>query len=155
MDAKSKEKLEEYLIRDKKNLKLADGWDQDENDIPKNVHEVIEDLENVFDMWNEKYEDCFKQCSKRKIMSVCNVAKQWLDAASLQEMKKMNPSKYKFVKKMLSPNTKSLEKLVNPQVSIHEKRKTLQKSQVGDGILQIASHLMIPLLTQALKKIRK
>ena len=56
---------------------------------------------------------------------------------------------------MLSPHTKSIEKLVNPQVSVHEKRKTLQKSQVGDGILQIASHLMLPLLTQALKKIKK
>ena len=58
--------------------------------------------------------------------------------------------KYKFVKKMLSPNTKSLEKLANPQVSIHEKRKTLQKSQVGDGLLQTATHLMLPLIRQAL-----
>merc|ERR1712074_357574 len=62
LDAKSKEKLEEYLIRDKKNLKLADGWDREENDIPKNAHELIEDLENVFEIWNEKWEDCFKQC---------------------------------------------------------------------------------------------
>ena len=45
---------------------------------------------------------------------------------------------------------KSLEKLVNPEVSIHEKRKTLQKSQVGEGILQTASHLMLPLLRKAL-----
>ena len=51
---------------------------------------------------------------------------------------------------MLSPNTKSLEKLVNPQVSIHEKRKTLQKSQVGDGLIQTATHLMLPLIRQAL-----
>ena len=35
LDPKSKEKLEEYLIRDKKNLKLDYGWDQEENDIPK------------------------------------------------------------------------------------------------------------------------
>ena len=56
---------------------------------------------------------------------------------------------------MLKPHQKSLEKLVDANVSIHEKRKTLQKSQVGDGILQIASHLMIPLLSQALKKIKK
>ena len=109
-----------------------------------------EDLDNVTEMWNEKWEDCFKQCSKRKINSVCEVAKQWLDAGFLQAMKKKNPSKYKFVKKMLSPNTKSLEKLVNPQVSIHEKRKTLQKSQVGDGLLQTATHLMLPLIRQAL-----
>ena len=56
---------------------------------------------------------------------------------------------------MLNPNKKSLEKLVNPQVSIHEKRKTLQISQAGDGILQFVLHLRIPLLTQALKKIKK
>ena len=42
---------------------------------------------------------------------------------------------------MLSPHKKSLEKLVNTNVSIHEKRKALQKAQVGDGILQTASHL--------------
>ena len=155
LDPKSKEKLDEYLARDKKNRKLEDGCDQDETNNPKNVHEVIEDIEEVFDKWNEKEEECFKQCSKRKIQSLSNVAYTWMDATSLNKMKKLNPSKYKFLNKMLSPHTKSLEKLVNPQMSIHEKRKTLQKSQVGDGILQIASHLMIPLLTQALKKIKK
>ena len=51
-----------------------------------------------------------------------------------------------------NPNKNSLEKLVDSNVSIHEKRKTLQKAQVGDGILQMASHLMLPLLRQALKR---
>jgi hypothetical protein len=152
MDAKSKEKLENYLARDKKNLKLADGCDQDETDIPQNVSEVIEDIEDVFIMWNEKEEECFKQCSKRKIKSLCNMAHNWMDAASLQKMKKINPSKYRFLKHMLKPHQKSLEKLVNPKVSIHEKRKTLQKPQVGEGILQTAAHLMIPLLNQVLKR---
>ena len=26
---------------------------------PKNVEEVVEDMEEVFSMWNEKEEDCF------------------------------------------------------------------------------------------------
>ena len=103
---------------------------------------------------NEKEEDCFKQCSKRKIQSTCNMAHNWMDATSLQKMKKINPSKYHFLKKMLRPHMKSLKNLVNPDVSIHEKRKTLQKAQVGEGILQTASHLMLPLLTQALKRRR-
>ena len=152
LDAKSKETLEEYLARDKKNRKLDDGCDQDETDNPKNAQEVVEDIEEVISMWNEKEEDCFKQCSKRKIQSVCNMAHNWMDATSLNKMKKFNPSKYRFLKKMLSPHKNSLEKLVDANVSIHEKRKTLQKAQVGDGILQLASHLMIPLLTQALKR---
>jgi hypothetical protein len=46
-----------------------------------------------------------------------------MDAASLQKMKKINPSKYRFLKHMLKPHKKSLEKLVNPNVSIHEKGK--------------------------------
>ena len=150
LDVKSKETLEEYLARDKKNRKLEDGCDQDETDNPKNAKEVVEDIEEVFDKWNEKDEECFKQCSKRKIQSVCNVAYNWMDAASLNKMKKLNPSKYRFLKKMLKPHQKSLEKLVDANVSIHEKRKTLQKPQVGDGILQTATHLVLPLLRQAL-----
>ena len=51
---------------------------------------------------------------------------------------------------MLKPHKKSFEKLVNPKVSIHEKRKILQKPQVGEGILQTATHLVLPLLRQAL-----
>ena len=151
LDGKSKETLEEYLARDKKNLKLADGCDQDETDIPSNIQDVVEDMKDVFDKWNENEEECFKQCSKRKILSTCSMALTWMDATSLQKMKKSNPSKYRFLKRMLKPHMKSLEKLVNPEVSIHEKRKTLQKSQVGEGILQTASHLMLPLLRKALK----
>ncbi len=150
LDVKSKETLEEYLACDKKNRKLEDGCDQDETDNPKNAKEVVEDIEEVFDKWDEKEEECFKQCSKRKIQSVCNVAHTWMDATSLNKMKKLNPSKYRFLKKMLKPHQKSLEKLVDANVSIHEKRKTLQKPQVGDGILQTATHLMLPLLRQAL-----
>ena len=78
MDAKSKDKLENYLARDKKNLKLPDGCDQDETDIPQNVDEVIEDIEDVFSMWNKKEEECFKQCSKRQIKSLCNMAIGWM-----------------------------------------------------------------------------
>ena len=116
------------------------------------MSEVIEDIEHVFTMWNEKEEECFKQCSKRKVHSVCNVAHSLMDGTSLQKMKKINPSKYRFIKHMLKPHKKSFEKLVNPNVSIHEKRKTLQKPQVGEGILQTAAHLMIPLLSQILKR---
>ena len=80
------------------------------------------------------------------------MAYNWMDATSLNKMKKFNPSKYRFLKKMLSPDKTSLEKLVDYNVSIHEKRKALQKAQVGDGILQMASHLMLPLLRQALER---
>ena len=75
-----------------------------------------------------------------------------MDATSLKKMKEFNPSKYRFLKNMLSPHKKSLEKLVNADVSIHEKRKTLQKPQVGEGLLHTASNIMLPLLRLALKR---
>ena len=144
--------MEEYLAHNEKNCKLEGRSDQDETDNPKNAQEVVEDIEEVFSMWNEKEEDCFKQCSKRKIQSVCTVTHNWMDATSLNKIKKFNSSKYRFLKNMLSPHKNSLEKLADVNVSIHEKRKTLQKAQVEDGILRTASHLMITLLTQALKR---
>ena len=151
LDTKSKEKLEEYFACDKKDHKLDHGCDQDETNIPTSVGEIVEDMEDVLDKWNEKEEECFKECSKRKIVTTCSMAHHWMDATSLQKMKKRNPSKYRFLKRMLKPHMKSLEKLVSSDVSIHEKRKTLQKAQVGEGILQTASHLILPLLRKALK----
>jgi hypothetical protein len=59
LDAKYKEKLEKYLTHDKKNLKLVDGCYQDETDIPGNVCDMIEDIEDVCSMWNTKEEECF------------------------------------------------------------------------------------------------
>ena len=53
---------------------------------------------------------------------------------------------------MLRLNKKSFEKLVNPNVSIHEKRKTLLKPQVGEGILHTAANLMMPLQNQILRR---
>ena len=41
-----------------------------------------------------------------------------VDATSLNKMKKFNPSKYRFLKKMLSPHKNSLQKLVNANMSI-------------------------------------
>ena len=78
-------------------------------------------------MWNKKEEECFR-CSKKNILSVCNVAQSWMDATSLQKMKNINPSKYRFLKNMLKPHEKSLEKLANSKVSIHEKKENITKT---------------------------
>jgi hypothetical protein len=38
----------------------------------------------------------------------------------------------------------SMRKLTDPEVTIHKKRKALQKSQVGEGILTILKNLVVP-----------
>ena len=93
----------------------------------------------------KKKRNALNNIVQEKVKIVCNVAHSLMDATSLQKMIKLYPSKYRFLKYMLSPHKKSFEKLVNSNVSIHEKRKTLQKHQVGEN-------LMIPTLNQILKK---
>jgi hypothetical protein len=115
------------------------------------VDDVIEDLGDLIEEWNERDGKCFKTCSKRKIHSLSNVANTLVDSELLMKMKKINTPKYKFLRKMLKPHVKSVEKLADSNVSIHEKRKTLQKSQVGEGILEAAANLVIPYLERAKK----
>ena len=120
--------------------------------MPEHLDDVIEDIEHVIDLWNERKEECFNKCSKRKVMSLSNIANCLMDTKSLEKMKKINPSKFHFLQKMLRPHKKALEKLVNSKICVHEKRKVLQKSQVGEDLLDAAVNLVIPTLECAKKR---
>ena len=152
LDNKSKKIIEKYVTREKRDTVLADGREQDETDMPEDVDDVIEDIEHVINLWNEREERCFNKCSKRKIMSVSNIADALTDAKSLHIIKKINPSKFNLIQNMIRPHKKSFEKLINSKVSVHEKRKVLQKSQVGGGILDAALNLVIPALKASKKR---
>ena len=152
LDEKSKKMVEKYVTREKKDIVLADAREQDETDMPEDMDDILEDIEHVIDLWNKREEECFKKCGKRKIMSLSNIANCLMDTKSLEKMKKMNPSKFHFIQKMLRPHKKALEKLINSKISVHEKRKVLQKSQVGGDILDAAANLVIPTMEYAKKR---
>ena len=118
------------------------------------TYDVIEDIEHVINLWNEREERCFNKCSKRKIMSLSNIANCLMDTKTLGKMKKINPSKFHFIQKMMRPHKKVLEKLINSKICVHEKRKVLQKSQVGGDLLDAATNLVIPALECAKKRKR-
>ena len=40
-----------------------------------------------------------------------------------------------YVRNLLKPFRHSVRKLADPGVTVHEKRKTLKKAQVGEGVL--------------------
>ena len=154
LDNKSKKMVEKNVTREKKNIVLADGREQDETDLPEDIDDVLEDIEHVIDLWNEREEGCFEKCSKRKIMSLSNIANCLMDTKALEKMKKINPSKFHFIQKMMRPHKKALEKLINSKICVHEKRKVLQKSQVGGDLLDAAANLVIPALECAKKRKR-
>ena len=67
-----------------------------------------------------------------------------MDPKIMKKLKQFNAREYCFSQKKLGSYKKLVSKLGNSKVTIHEKRKTLQKAQVGGGILNMAETLIIP-----------
>ena len=78
-----------------------------------------------------------------------NMANILVNPKTVQKLRQFNPRKYQSSKKKLRSYMRLISKLGNPKVTIHEKRKTLQKAQVGEGILNIAEKLIIPILQRS------
>ena len=77
-----------------------------------------------------------------------------MDPEGEEGFKKLNPETFEDIGR-IKPIEESVRKLADPQVTVHEKRKTLQKTQVGEGILTALSQLILPPLTDfILNKVR-
>ena len=48
------------------------------------------------------------------------------------------------MRKLTERYNKSLRKIGNPDVTLHEKRKTLQKSNVGESVFKIIKDIILP-----------
>ena len=69
-----------------------------------------------------------------------------LDNEVGDDLKKSNPSKFRYIKALLQPYIKSIRKLGDQNVDIHEKRKVLQNLDVGEGVLESVESVVTPLL---------
>ena len=63
------------------------------------------------------------------------------------KQRKYNTRKFEQNHKLWKPFRHSVRKLADPAVTVHEKRKTLKKAQVGEGVLTALTGLLLPLLT--------
>ena len=68
----------------------------------------------------------------------------------LNDTIKFKPEEISSIRRELKPFAKYIRKLSNPSTSIQSKRKILQKSQVGNGVLGIIASLVIPALMKAI-----
>ena len=66
-----------------------------------------------------------------------------------RNLKLSNPTKYRYIKEMLKPYAHSIRELPNTKVSINKKRKTLQNPNIGEGLLETAESVVIPLLKKS------
>ena len=96
---------------------------------------VIEKVDELKDDFHEHGSDCFKQCSDEKIHCVAAAVNSLLRVGSTV----MSKQKAKFLRELMLPYHQTVRKIGNPKVSTHEKRKLLQKAQVGEGVLESVS----------------
>ena len=117
---KEAEKKDEF-----KYVEPDEGVEDDSNKIIEKVDELNEDF-------HAKGSDCFNHCSEEKIKCLGHAVDSLLRYGS----QIMNPEKLKFIQELIMPYHKTVRKIANPKVSTHEKRKLLQKAQVGEGVLK-------------------
>ena len=117
---------------DSKNVEEDEGIEDVKMVTEKVVREKVDELKDDF---HEHGSDCFKQCSDEKIHCVAAAVNSLLRVGSTV----MSKQKAKFLRELMLPYHETVRKLGNPKVSTHEKRKLLQKAQVGEGVLESVS----------------
>ena len=136
LNEKDMKMVEKYF--DKEAEKKMDSKIVEDDEGIENVKMVTEKVDELKDDFHEHGSDCFKHCSEEKIHCVASAVNSLLRIGSTV----MNPQKAKFLRELMLPYHETVRKIGNPKVSTHEKRKLLQKAQVGEGVLESVSQYL-------------
>ena len=136
LNEKDMKMVEKYF--DKEAEKKMDSKIVEDDEGIENVKMVTEKVDELKDDFHEHGSDCFKHCSEEKIHCVASAVNSLLRLGSTV----MNPQKAKFLRELMLPYHETVRKIGNPKVSTHEKRKLLQKAQVGEGVLESVTKYM-------------
>ena len=129
LDEKDLKMVEKYFDREAEK-KIESKIVEDDEGI-EDGKMVIEKVDELKDDFNELGSDCFNHCSEEKIKCLAGTVNAMLRTGSTL----MNHQKLKFIRELMLPYHETVRKIGNPKVPTHEKRKLLQKAQVGDGVL--------------------
>ena len=129
LNEKDLKRVEKYFDREaEKSIESKIVEDDEGIEDGKKVMEKVDELKDDF---NELGSDCFNHCSEEKIKCLAGTVNAMLRTGSTL----MNHQKLKFIRELMLPYHETVRKIGNPKVPTHEKRKLLQKAQVGDGVL--------------------
>ena len=129
LNGKDLKMVEKYFDKEAEKTEESKNVEDDEGiEDGKMVIEKVDELNDDFDKHGS---DCFKHCSKEKIHCLATAVNSLLRSGSTV----MNRQKAKFIRELMKPYHETVRKIANPKVSTHEKRKLLQKAQVGEGVL--------------------
>ena len=106
------------------------------------VSESLRDVINLLSNHEGKDKVLFmKICSDENIYAISDCCEKILDNRFKFDQKQLSA-----IRKKLKPVKADIRKLVRNSTCIKSRRKILQKPQVGDGVLDIISSLVIPIL---------
>ena len=129
LNGKDLKMVEKYF--DKEAEKTEESKNVEDDEGIEDGKMVIEKVDELKDDFHEHGSDCFKHCSEEKIHCLATAVNSLLRSGSTV----MNRQKAKFIRELMMPYHETVRKIANPKVSSHEKRKLLQKAQVGEGVL--------------------
>ena len=140
-----KKKNEFLELKENENIDDSDDEEVELNTKSDIIQKHVRNVEEVCDKFKDEGGEYFKDCSKSKLQSICDMCRAMDDKVARNNLKRKYPNKYAHLNETINKLRKDdLRKLVDSQVTIQTKRKTLQKSQVGEGILTILKNLVVP-----------
>ena len=136
-------KLMEKLIRKMKGYYAA-MYEHDSKDL-ESMKQVYKDIRKVKSQVRQNGVGYLSLCSKRKIASMCLSAKLLKDIFDEKEtaFKSICPNHFRRFIKRVGYNA---EKLNDPNISTHMKRRLLQKGDICRGILDGVLEFLIPFM---------
>ena len=133
LNEKDLEMVEKYF--DKEAEKKIESKIVEDDEGVKDGKMIIQKVDELKDNYHAMGSDCFNHCSEEKIHCLATAVNSMLSSGSTV----MNRQKAKFIRELMMPYHETVRKIGNPKVSTHEKRKLLQKAQVGEGVLESVS----------------
>ena len=128
---KDLKKIKKYFVKEAEKKDEFKYVEPDEG-VKDDPNEIIQKVDELNEAFHVEGSDCFNHCSDEKIKCLGHA----VDSLLRDESSVMNPEKLKFIQELIKPYHETVRKIANPKVSTHEKRKLLQKAQVGEGVLK-------------------
>merc|ERR1712215_184387 len=133
--------LNNYVEVEKEKILSKKDIEEDES---KELNDIVENVIDVKKNLHEHGEECFETCSHAQIRSISEFVKSFLDSDARNKIRNFNPDKYDLIRDLMNPYIKSVEKIGNSDISIHEKIKTLQKTHVGETVINLITNVILP-----------
>ena len=147
VDEDMEDRLDKYVRKETKRIIKEKEEEEiemyiDDEDQPETTGEMITDVMDITDDFEQSGSCCFEACSRRRINSLGKMTEFILD--NKESLQAHNPRMFVKTYKLLFPNKCSVRKIGDRRVTVHRKRKILQNPQVGGSLLTFMEKLGLP-----------